>query len=426
MKISGAQRRSLEKIDDLSPEEKGPLYLVGGTVRDILLDREVCDFDIVGKGEMEGLALSFARVSGGTVVRTGERFGAFRVVDRAGTFDFCNMRGNEIEGDLKNRDISINSMAVTLRVFLEDGEVEKEVIDPTGGMDDLNNGIIRPIAAENMRADPIRLFRIFRFASQLGFAVESDTLKLVANNAWSVKDISGERVREETFGTIKGPAFLRMRGAETFYGLLFAFSRLEGDPKQALERVHGLAKASRWEDIIPFGDTLSVPISGGRTHMDLLYFLSIFLPLPDMKRVGWLSARFRLSRKEKHIISRVYASFSEGLSLSKGSCPVTPASLYRSGPLTPNILLLAGGAGPLRGKRRVVINALKYYSRMDKVINRGEYPWSVPEIVSLLSKLGVRERGEFLECLKIETVAGRIENTDQAVKWVLRQIGNGI
>jgi poly(A) polymerase len=163
-------------------------WIVGGALRDELLGREVTDIDIAVEGDPEAAARAVASEVRGPVFRLSEAFGAWRVVDRRGgrVYDFAPLQGETIEEDLRRRDFTINAMARP-----RDGG---DLIDPLGGVADIDSRTLRVIGGESYDSDPLRPLRLARFAAELGFKPDSETEALTAAAAPRVPDASGERV----------------------------------------------------------------------------------------------------------------------------------------------------------------------------------------------------------------------------------------
>ena len=184
-------------------------YVIGGFVRDKLLGRPSKDIDIVCLGDGIQLAEKTAvYFTPKPVVNFFKNFGTAQLKLEDLEIEFVgarkesytyNSRNPKVEaGTLKEdqdrRDFTINTMAVSLN--------EKnfgELIDPFNGKTDLENKIIKtPLAPSNTFSDdPLRMMRAIRFAAQLQFEIEADTLKAIADNSRRIKIISGERIADE-------------------------------------------------------------------------------------------------------------------------------------------------------------------------------------------------------------------------------------
>ncbi len=177
--------------------EDGRLYLVGGTVRDLLMNAVPKDADLVCK-DAKKLAASIARRKNDALVMMEKKPDepCYRVVDREdpGNFlDLSEMWGETIEEDLGRRDFTINAMAIRLR----DDNDAGDLLDPFDGSGDIRQKIVRMVAKEAFVSDPLRILRAFRFAAVLGFAIEEQTLKAMQANAPLLKQVSVERIMAE-------------------------------------------------------------------------------------------------------------------------------------------------------------------------------------------------------------------------------------
>jgi hypothetical protein len=204
-KLSPAFRRQVEIVREAAGELSTIVWLVGGPVRDLLLGREVIDLDFVVESGAGLLAEEVARRTGGRA-RIHEPFLATRVVlspDPA--IDILTARTERyrhpgalpeiepagIEEDLWRRDFSVNAMALEL-----DGG---SIVDPAGGIADLERRRIRVLHAESFRDDPTRILRALRLAARLGFSIESETGALLAEavSQGSLGYVSGQRLWRE-------------------------------------------------------------------------------------------------------------------------------------------------------------------------------------------------------------------------------------
>jgi len=181
------------KLLELCPEGV-EIYVVGGYIRDILLNRECYDRDYTIKGMS---AVEFARRAAdlieGHFVLLDKVHDIARVVmpDKKNYLDFAGCVGGEINTDLANRDYTINAIACRV----EDRNCE--VIDPFNGRNDIENRVIKAISEENLVDDPLRLLRAFRLAAQFGFTIEINTLELIKKHHKLINNVAFERVNAE-------------------------------------------------------------------------------------------------------------------------------------------------------------------------------------------------------------------------------------
>ena len=171
-------------------------WLVGGSVRDLLLGRPVFDIDVVVDGDPRAVARDLARRSGGSPFPLSERHGAWRVVSGGEIIDVAAMRGS-IDEDLGLRDFTVNAIAMSL----DDGAVT----DPFYGSRDLDRGVLRAVSDAVFDDDPLRLLRLPRIAHELDFEVDPATERLAQARAALADRPSGERIYMEMRRMLCGP-----------------------------------------------------------------------------------------------------------------------------------------------------------------------------------------------------------------------------
>jgi len=181
-------------------------FLVGGCVRDLLMSREPKDWDIATRATPEEIQKvfpdSFYENDFGTVgVKTSSEVQSLKVVEvtpfrlESGYSDFRRPDkvewGKTIEDDLARRDFTINALAYNI----ESGKL----LDPFRGQKDIEKKLIRTVGKpeERFGEDALRMFRALRLASELNFAIESETQEAITKNAQLMEHISRERVCDE-------------------------------------------------------------------------------------------------------------------------------------------------------------------------------------------------------------------------------------
>ena len=171
-------------------------YIVGGAVRDSCLKRAITDWDVATSatpGEIKtvfhGIRLFALKHDTVTLVDSGHHF------------EVTTFRGkkNNIEEDLGHRDFTINAMAF-------DSEKE-EILDPHGGKSDIKRKLIRAVGDPDARfmEDPLRLLRAVRFATELKFRMETETLNTLTRMAPLPHPVAAERIREELMKILMSP-----------------------------------------------------------------------------------------------------------------------------------------------------------------------------------------------------------------------------
>jgi tRNA nucleotidyltransferase/poly(A) polymerase len=178
-----------------------PVYLVGGSVRDYLLGRKIKDYDLVTSAKTEELEKIFPKS-----LEVGKQFGVVKVPVPGDVVEIATFRedGTYSDGrrpdfikegtmatDVQRRDFTINGLLFDLKT--------KEVIDQTGGLNDLNLKQIKCIGnpLERFQEDHLRVLRALRFATVLDFTIEKETFAAVKADAKNLSLISKERIKTE-------------------------------------------------------------------------------------------------------------------------------------------------------------------------------------------------------------------------------------
>jgi tRNA nucleotidyltransferase (CCA-adding enzyme) len=202
---------SLEPVLDAVSRVSEPydgVFLVGGTVRDILLGEPNFDVDIVVEGDAIELARALAEALGGRV-RTHDKFGtavvlygdrewvdvaAARTESYAEPAALPSVEHASLQEDLSRRDFTMNAMAVSLR-----GDELGRLVDPFDGKSDLEAGRLRVLHEGSFVDDPTRIFRGIRYENRRGFRMDEHTVELAhaAIEQGLVGRLSGARLREE-------------------------------------------------------------------------------------------------------------------------------------------------------------------------------------------------------------------------------------
>lgn len=185
----------LERLRPLLVGEVQPVYLVGGTVRDVVLGRPVHDIDLVVAADAIPLTFRLANALHlPAYVLDAERdVGRIIVSDEALTIDIARFRGPTLEDDLYGRDFTVNAMAMPLT-----GNSVGEIIDRHNGLADLQAGRLDIIHPQTIRDDPIRALRAARFSAGFGFTLTEKSVAAIMNAGTLLPaTASPERVRDE-------------------------------------------------------------------------------------------------------------------------------------------------------------------------------------------------------------------------------------
>ena len=328
---------TLAKISHLLAIQKKQGYIVGGFIRDWLLERKTNDIDIAVSGATITIAREIAEEIGGkfvllddvnnvarvVVIEDGQPKGTSQNQELRGAdwhFDFSPFTG-DIESDLARRDFTINAMALELSQFVTASTATKmssrksasflteeqsplKLIDPFSGREDLRDKIVRGVSEQIFEADAARLLRAVRLAAELDFTIEPKTESLIRRYSQAITEISGERVREELLRLLTLPRTIYHLRYLDKLGLLLALIPELAESKgveqptvhfwdvfehslQTVAAIEFLIRESDWEysndDMLstaPWSDMidrhLSQEVSSGSNHKVLLKLAGLF------------------------------------------------------------------------------------------------------------------------------------------------------
>ena len=232
-RLSQAAFVALEQTIDVAHEMAVPVYLVGGPVRDLLLDLPVDDLDLVFQGDAIAVAERFVERTGGTLTRH-VAFGTAKVLIASEPepfhIDFVTARAEDyphpaalpvvrpstIKDDLLRRDVTINTLALRL------DRTPWELLDLCNGVEDLQARTIRVLHDRSFIDDPTRIIRAVRFATRLHFAIEPHTRALIIDALASgmIEQITPIRMLHEIWLALEEPAPERVFGLLDELGVL--------------------------------------------------------------------------------------------------------------------------------------------------------------------------------------------------------------
>jgi putative nucleotidyltransferase with HDIG domain len=209
------QHPIFEKLSKLADESQTEIYVIGGFVRDLFLNRPSKDIDIL----VIGNGIKFAEAAGKllhTKVSVFKNFGTAQLKHGDLEIEFVGARkesyrsesrkpiveNGSLEDDQKRRDFNINAMALGLNI-----SNFGTLLDPFDGVNDLENKLIRtPLnPAETFSDDPLRMLRAIRFATQLNFSIHQDAIDAIKKNCERIKIVSPERITDELNKIILAP-----------------------------------------------------------------------------------------------------------------------------------------------------------------------------------------------------------------------------
>ena len=214
----------LQFIKNILPRQKD-VYVIGGSIRDLLLGRNPADYDIACAENPEKFAEKILAQSSGHLVRLGKSGQTiFRVISDGMIFDIASLNGSSIEEDLKKRDFTVNAVAYDL--------FSDKIIDCFGGLKDLADKKVRMVSIKIFKNDPVRLVRAYRIGACLNFEIESRTAEFIALNVHLLQTVAGERIRAELLSLLDTSASYPYLNQMANNGLLAVvvpgFDRLKG------------------------------------------------------------------------------------------------------------------------------------------------------------------------------------------------------
>ncbi len=212
---SALDNRIFEIVSEEAARQNVRAFVIGGYVRDWFLQRRSNDIDIVVEGSGIAVAEAVARRVG-SVVSVFKNFGTAMLHYHGMEVEFVGARresyrassrkpvveNGSLEEDQQRRDFTINALAFSLQK-----DTFGALVDPFGGIRDLDAGIIRtPLDPDTTYSDdPLRMLRAVRFATQLGFSIVQESKDSIRRNSGRLSILSAERVADELMKIMKSP-----------------------------------------------------------------------------------------------------------------------------------------------------------------------------------------------------------------------------
>ncbi len=390
-----------------------PAYLVGGWVRDRLLNRRgrYLDLDFVLPEKAVETAQAIARkYKAGFVVLDAERQIA-RVVFRNGTADFAQQMGDSLVADLGRRDFCMNAIAMechqlnrTVLIPIE----REQFIDPFDGIGDLKAKRIRMVAPENLADDPLRILRGYRQAAQLGFEIEDLTRQVLIKIAPKLKSVAAERVRTELSYLLS-----IANGSQWTIGAINDRILEDWIPSRYLD----LERFAKVEDVIalllanfPSLELLfNKQLSGDRYALVIIKLAALTNSATALESLG-------LSRAEQRWLVGILRYLPQFTALLDRVSPKEQYKLFQSTlEFFPAIAVLALASGYEFEKIAPWLE--RWLNPLDAIA----YPVALITGDDLRNELGIPPSpkiGEFLESVKIAQVEGRINSKAEAIAFI--------
>lgn len=448
------------------------VWIVGGAVRDAALAREVTDLDLAVAGDPGAAARVLAAELGEHAFELSAEFGTWRIVSasRGWQVDATALRGGGIEADLAERDFTIGAVAVPV--------ADGEVIDPFGGLADLERKVLRAVAEASFTADPLRLLRAARLAAELGLEIDPGTVALARAAAPHAADPAGERQLAELRQLLGGPEPLRglalldeLELAGVVLPELEALRGVEQGPNHHLD-VHGHTLAVLEHTLEVEGDLdrfageraaelaefLAEPLADEISRGTALRFGALFHDLgkPATRAeydgfigfrghdsvgaeiVGGICRRLRASRRlTQHLQGLTLHHLRLGFLIPEA--PLSPRRVHEylraTEPVAADVTLLtvadrlsARGAGPLASPEMVEAHLTLARQMVAAALDwrRDGPPEPLLRGDELAAELGIEqgpELGALLAELEAAQYAGEVSTRHGAVEFARRQLG---
>lgn len=389
-------------------------HLVGGVLRDFALGLGVHDVDaVVSEGGRELALRLVERIPARFVPLGGKEFGAYRLVSGDESIDLWDREGTPLYADLARRDFTVNAFAWDL----ETGKV----VDPFGGLEDLERRLLRATTEKSFTDDPLRLLRLPRLLLQLGFTADPATVELGRLSAALLPRVAAERVRDELTKLFDHPE--ARRGVETlaalglYPGLWLGMPGEPGDAAPAVALLDALANSATVLEGKAAPEVLGAGWWGGGLRSARLAASFLPLPSPDAAVLAWGEAGY-LSRKGTETVHRLLAE----ATLPEGEVELR-RFLYRTGEvLWAAALALLGARAEVAGEesrwRAAATAALAL------VVRVGHTLFDPPRLLSGLDVQRITglppglALGQVIAALTAEQVDGRIGSREEAERWL--------
>lgn len=350
--LSPATHALLDEITLEAEKQNSPLYIVGGFVRDILLDRPNLDLDLVVEGDAIRLGRALVKRVGGRLLPhqafgtalwslAGDQAKILRRLHvrarKAQLPEFIDLisarretyarsgalpevQGADIHADQYRRDFTINTLALRL-----DGLEAGQVLDSWGGLSDLRRGLLRTLHSQSFSDDPTRMLRLLRLAGRLGFKIEAGTLQQLRSSVHLLDQISGERIYNELVLTLLEEKRILILKEMQRLGVLKAIDPNLKFTASAAKSLKRLSQAPQKWDIEDFAISdlglilwfMNLDPQKANAVSDRLHLaqplrravLSAAKLRTDLKTIAKLPPSALVAKLEKEPISAIYALF---------------------------------------------------------------------------------------------------------------------
>ncbi len=410
-KVSKSVWKLFETTATCADNLKMDVYLVGGCVRDFLLDAEALDWDIVVQGDGPELGEAIAAKLGFKIQKKSQFLTCAVVLENEDKLDIATTRSetykhpaalpevqkSSIDEDLFRRDFTINTLALKLN-----GENAFSLINKYDGLEDLNSGLIKILHSKSFLDDPTRAFRAIRYEKRFEFSLESETNQLLkeAIDAKVFDRLSGFRIFNELKRTLqeKRPVSYVQRYKEI--GLLQCIHPNLFDPTSGTKLLNKIEKGLHHLKDTP--------------EKWKVYFLGMLYSTPKKSRQPCLS-RLDIKGKEASFFQESIESVDKTLIALDKTEDIDPIVIYEAlHRLSDEAISLLIALAKTEGVKKAITSYNDYYrERAILKVNGGD-----------LIKLGFSPGPTFqniLESLKKARLTENIQTKDDEIDWIQKK-----
>lgn len=415
--------RLLRHLRQSLPATKSEVWLVGGTIRDLLEGLPPKDFDFAFSGDLTPQVKLWAHKEAGHWFWLDKARNQSRVLfgDTGLQFDFSPLRAADIGADLRLRDFTLNALALP---FTDFPTAECELLDPLDGLKDLAAGILRSCGPGVLSDDPLRILKGVRHHALRGWQVEEQTAEQMTAAAPLLLSVAGERLKSELGQILASPRVASSIAVMEQVSLLERL--LPGiDPRDLTAELTLLTRrCDQLEQIPAFASLLAQPIEDGLSRRALLLLAALLHRVPGLGVVEQIALRLRLSVRSRSILQALCA---ERIDLAAFDAPYAPRiaalKLEILGKHCVELLLFAlAGQNVNRRDRQLAEYCTAYLrqltsGRIVDLLDGGE-------IVRVSGLSAGPQIGDIQQRIKAGEIAGEISTKADAESWLGRQFSD--
>lgn len=399
------------------------VWLVGGTLRDLLCHQQPHDYDLTFAEDQTPQIRRWARSVGGSWFWLDSTRNQSRIVFKTPQiqFDFSPLRAATIEADLSLRDFTINAMAVPLRAW---NLASVTVIDPVGGYQDLLQGCLRRCGALVLEHDPLRILKGIRHQAQHGWQIESQTRKQMRQLVPLLEQVAAERIRSELGRIFSAPQLITALPLLEHTGLLKQLLGIETTKASFADLMQPLVAARQRLDRHPsLSMLLNDEIEDGLSRAGLL-LLAQLLNLAGLKNPRIHLKKLRFSTKTCALVEHLNSAPDPLSSLLVAtSARVAALKVQNLEPFAVEQLLAALLQQPDEQMDQIVACRIENYGQflhkqqIDPLLSGQQ----IMQITGLPPGEAV---GVWQKKIKLAEIAGEIADQSTATKWLQAKFSN--